>query len=48
MFWLGGANQDKGWIGANHSNYFSIDEDAIPIGTSILAATAFSFMNSSL
>ena len=48
MFWLGGANQAKGWIGANHSNYFSIDEDAIPIGTSILAATAFSFMNSSL
>jgi len=45
MFWLGGGNQDKGWTANNHSNYFAIDEDALPMGTALLVGTAISFLN---
>ena len=45
MFWLGGANVEKGWVGHNHSNYFAIDEDALPMGTAVLAASAMSFLS---
>jgi metal-dependent amidase/aminoacylase/carboxypeptidase family protein len=44
MFWLGGANLEKGWVGSNHSNYFAIDEDSLPIGTAVLSAAAISFL----
>ncbi len=45
MFWLGGANVEKGWVGSNHSNYFAIDEDSLPIGTAVLSAAAISFLS---
>jgi amidohydrolase len=46
MFWLGGGNRERGMIHGNHSNFFDFDEKALPIGTSILAATAISYLNS--
>ena len=46
MFGLGGANPEKDYISPNHSSKFRIDEDALPIGTAVLAATAISYLNS--
>ncbi|MCE7737149.1 MAG: amidohydrolase [Candidatus Heimdallarchaeota archaeon] len=37
MFWLGGGNREKNMISPNHSNFFDIDEDSLPIGTVVLA-----------
>lgn len=45
MFGLGGGNEAKGFVGDNHSNYFDIDEDCLPIGTATLVATAVKFLN---
>ena len=45
MFWLGGANPDTGKIHSNHSNYFDIDEKALPMGTAVLVATALEYLN---
>ncbi|MDH5647247.1 MAG: M20 family metallopeptidase [Candidatus Heimdallarchaeota archaeon] len=45
MFWLGGTNPEKNMVYSNHSNYFDFDEKALAIGTTILTATALSFLN---
>ena len=45
MFGLGGGNEAKGFVEDNHSNYFDIDEDCLPIGTATLTATAIKFLN---
>ncbi|MHA2100412.1 MAG: M20 metallopeptidase family protein [Candidatus Kariarchaeaceae archaeon] len=45
MFSLGGGNKEKGFIHDNHSNFFDIDEDCLPIGTATLTATAINFLN---
>ncbi|MCE7734753.1 MAG: amidohydrolase [Candidatus Heimdallarchaeota archaeon] len=45
MFGLGGGNEEKGFVGDNHSNYFDIDEDCLAIGTATLVATAVKFLN---
>lgn len=43
MFWLGGGTKE--YTAGNHSNYFKYDEDALPMGAALLAATAFSYLN---
>jgi amidohydrolase len=45
MFWLYGANKERGLTAPNHSNYFDFDEKALPIGSALLAGTAFSYLN---
>lgn len=45
MFWLFAGNEKKGFVHGNHSNYFDFDEDALPIGTAILAEAAMDFLN---
>lgn len=45
MFWLGGGNPEKGMMAANHSNFFDIDEDCLPIGTTVLAQAAMDYLN---
>lgn len=47
MFWLGGGNPEKGMTHDNHSNFFDIDEDCLPLGTTILTAAAMKYLNSS-
>ena len=46
MFWLGGGNREKNMISPNHSNFFDIDEDSLPIGTAVLAQSAINYLNS--
>ncbi|RMG36040.1 MAG: amidohydrolase [Methanobacteriota archaeon] len=45
MFWLFAGNKEKGFTHGNHSNYFDFDEDALPIGTTILAQAAIDYLN---
>ncbi len=45
MFWLGSGNKEKGIIAPGHNPKFDIDEDALPIGSSILALTAIKYLN---
>ena len=45
MFWLGVGNKEKGIIYPGHNPRFDIDEDAIPIGCSILALTALKYLD---
>ncbi|MDH5402271.1 MAG: M20 family metallopeptidase [Candidatus Heimdallarchaeota archaeon] len=46
MFWLGGANEKKGIIAPNHSNFFDVDEDAFVYGAATLAQAAINYLNS--
>ena len=46
MFWLGGGNPEKGMTHDNHSNFFDIDEDCLPMGTTVLTAAAMKYLNS--
>lgn len=45
LFFLGGANPDKGITAPNHSNLFNFDEDAIKLGTSVMVASALRFLS---
>ncbi len=45
MFWLGIRNEKKGIIHPGHSPKFDIDEDALPLGCSILALTALKYLS---
>ncbi|MHA1461565.1 MAG: M20 metallopeptidase family protein [Candidatus Heimdallarchaeota archaeon] len=45
MFWLGSGNKEKGIIAPGHNPKFDIDEDALPIGCSVLALTAIKYLN---
>ncbi|OLS22304.1 MAG: Thermostable carboxypeptidase 1 [Candidatus Heimdallarchaeota archaeon LC_2] len=45
MFWLGGGNREKNMTSPNHSNFFDIDEDSLPIGTVVLAQSALNYLN---
>ena len=45
MFWLGGGNEEKGFVTHNHSNYFDIDEDSLAIGTTVLAESALMYLS---
>lgn len=45
MFHLGIANKEKGITFPGHHPRFDIDEDALPIGTAILAASALKFLH---
>ena len=44
MFWLGGQNEEKGFMAPNHSNYFDFDEDALKIGTTMLVGVALNYL----
>ena len=44
MFELGIANKEKGITFPGHHPKFDIDEDALPIGAAILAASALKFL----
>ncbi len=45
MFWLGSGNKEKGIIAVAHNPKFDIDEDALTIGSTILALTAIKYLN---
>lgn len=45
MVFLGGGNKDKNIIYPQHHEKFDIDEDALPIGTSLYAQFALDFLN---
>jgi amidohydrolase len=45
MFWLGSANQEKGITFPGHHPKFDIDEDALPIGAAILAASTLKYLS---
>ncbi len=45
MFWLGSGNKEKGIIAVCHNPKFDIDEDALTIGSTILALTAIKYLN---
>lgn len=45
MFWLGVRNEEKGIIHPGHNPKFDIDEDALPIGSAILALSAINYLN---
>ncbi len=45
MFWLGGGNKERGMLAPNHSNYFDIDEDCLPMGTALLTGTAVKYLS---
>ncbi|MHA2097774.1 MAG: M20 metallopeptidase family protein [Candidatus Kariarchaeaceae archaeon] len=45
MFWLGGGNREKNMTSPNHSNFFDIDEESLPIGTTVLAQSAINYLN---
>ena len=44
MFWLGSGNKKKGIVAPGHNPKFDVDEDALPIGSSILALTAIKYL----
>lgn len=44
MFWLGGRNEELGYIHDNHNGKFDIDESCIPIGSAVMAGAALRFM----
>ncbi|NHJ86161.1 MAG: amidohydrolase [Asgard group archaeon] len=44
MFWLGSRNEEKGITHPGHNPKFDIDEDALPLGSSILALTAIKYL----
>lgn len=46
MFWLNAGNREKNMTSPNHSNFFDIDEDSLPIGTTVLAQSAINYLNS--
>jgi len=46
MFWLGGGNKERGMLASNHSNYFDIDEDCLPMGSALLSGLAVKYLNS--
>lgn len=41
---LGGGNKEKGCLYSQHSNYFRIDEDSLPIGAASYAQVAIDFL----
>jgi len=45
MAFLGGGNQEKNTTYPHHHEKFNIDEDALPIGTSLYAQFALDFLN---
>ena len=42
---LGGRNEEKGCNHSHHSNYFNVDEDALPIGTAAYTQVAIDFLS---
>ncbi len=47
MFHLGIRNEKKGIIAPIHNPKFDVDEDALPIGYSVLAYTAIKYLEKS-
>jgi metal-dependent amidase/aminoacylase/carboxypeptidase family protein len=43
MFWLGGRNEEKGFVYDNHNSLFDVDESCLPVGAATLAAAAIRF-----
>lgn len=41
---LGGRNEEKNCCYSHHSNYFDVDEDALPIGVSSYVQVALDFL----
>ena len=44
MFWLGSRNEEKGIVAPGHNPKFNVDDDALPIGSSILSLTAIKYL----
>lgn len=42
---VGGGNTEKGWTHSLHSNFFNVDEEALPIGAASYAQVAVDFLN---
>lgn len=45
LMFLGGRNEEKKCCYSHHSNFFNVDEDALPIGASSYAQVALDFLN---
>lgn len=45
IMFLGGRNEEKGCCYSHHSNFFNIDEDALPIGAASYAQFAVDYLN---
>ncbi|WP_027624246.1 M20 metallopeptidase family protein [Clostridium lundense] len=45
LMFLGGRNEKKKCCYSHHSNFFNVDEDALPIGASSYAQVALDFLN---
>lgn len=45
IMFLGGRNEEKGCCYSHHSNFFNIDEDALPIGAASYAQFAIDYLN---
>lgn len=45
QLWLGGANEDRGITTNNHCPDFDVDEDCLPMGTAVIAATALDLIH---
>lgn len=45
FMFLGGRNEEKGCKYSHHSNFFNVDEDALPLGAASYAQVAIDFLN---
>ncbi|WP_097026420.1 M20 metallopeptidase family protein [Clostridium peptidivorans] len=45
FMFLGGRNEEKGCKYSHHSNFFNVDEDALPLGAASYAQVALDFLN---
>lgn len=45
LMFLGGRNEEKKCCYSHHSNFFNVDEDALPIGAGSYAQVALDFLN---
>ena len=45
IMFLGGRNEEKDVCYSHHSNFFNIDEDALPIGAASYAQFAIDYLN---
>jgi amidohydrolase len=47
FFFIGSANEQKGFTAPHHNPKFDIDEDALPMGAAVLATAAVKYLNRS-
>lgn len=45
FFFIGSANEQKGFTAPHHNPHFDIDEDVLPMGAAVLATAAVKYLN---